>query len=176
MAKQIDPEVLAGFDADAEVAPELLEVFALEAEDHLRTISTALPQLAAQPDNRELIQEVRRAAHTLKGSAAMVGFPKITRLAHRMEDLLDLLYEGSHPVTAEVIQLLHASTDALEDLAARRHDRVSLRGLYAGFDQLLAGGDAATAAVPAAARRWSACHERCSHNRARRCRGDWRRR
>ena len=134
-------------EVDDTVAPELLEVFGLEAEDHLRTISALLPQLAGQPDSREIMQEVRRSAHTLKGSAAMVGFGRITRLAHRMEDLLDLLYEGSRPVTPEVIQLLHTSTDALEDLAAGRHARVSLTPVYAAYNQLL--GTAAE--TPAAA-------------------------
>jgi chemosensory pili system protein ChpA (sensor histidine kinase/response regulator) len=120
-----------------EVPPELAEVFALESADHLRSISTLLPALEREPDNREVLQEIRRSAHTLKGSAAMVGFQSITQFAHRMEDLLDLLYEGSRPVTPEVVQLLFRSHDALEDLAARKADPRAVAALYARYGELL---------------------------------------
>src|SRR5262249_30772585 len=82
-------------------------------------------------------QEIRRSAHTLKGSAAMVGFQSITQLAHRMEDLLDLLYEGSRPVTPDVVQLLFASHDALQDLAARKADAHAVAALYVRYGDLL---------------------------------------
>jgi chemosensory pili system protein ChpA (sensor histidine kinase/response regulator) len=132
------------------VLPELVEVFALEAEDHLRNISTLLPALEQQPDNKELLQDIRRSAHTLKGSAATVGFRKITRLAHRMEDLLDLLYEGGAAVTPETIQLLFASTDALEDLAQCKGDEAAVRDLYERYSRLLGQTHSREVAVAAA--------------------------
>jgi chemosensory pili system protein ChpA (sensor histidine kinase/response regulator) len=135
--------------ADEDVAPELREVFALEAEDHLRNMSAALPVLEQQPENKEVLQEIRRSAHTLKGSAAMVGFRAITQLAHRMEDLLDLLYEGERPVTADVVQLLFASTDALEDLAAGKTGGTELPDLYARYAALLGDPVPVAAARPA---------------------------
>jgi chemosensory pili system protein ChpA (sensor histidine kinase/response regulator) len=114
---------------------ELWEIFALEAEDHLRSLSTQLPMLQEQPDNKELLQEIRRSAHTLKGSASMVGFRAITKLAHRMEDLLDLMYEGSRAVDPEILRLLYSSTDALEDMVAGRPS--TPKDLYDRYDQLL---------------------------------------
>jgi chemosensory pili system protein ChpA (sensor histidine kinase/response regulator) len=131
-----------------DASPELIEVFALEAEDHLRTISTALPALEQQPDNKEHLQDIRRSAHTLKGAAAMVGFEQITHLAHRMEDLLDLLYDGDRPVTPEVIQLLFASTDALEDMAAGENNPDKFQGLYDRFALLLASAPDQETAAP----------------------------
>ncbi len=120
-----------------EVSPELAEVFALEAEEHLRSMSAALPALQQQPGNKDLVQELRRSAHTLKGAAAMVGFRDITQLAHRMEDLLDQLYEGGRAVSAETVRLLFASTDALEDMAAGRSNAGRVAPLYAEYDQML---------------------------------------
>ncbi len=70
-----------------EVEPELREVFQEEAADRLQTIRALLPALEAE--DAETVQEVRRPAHTLKGSAAVVGFHALASLAHRMEDLLD---------------------------------------------------------------------------------------
>jgi chemosensory pili system protein ChpA (sensor histidine kinase/response regulator) len=124
---------------DSETSAELLEVFLPEAEEHLRAISLALPALTEQPNNRELLQEIRRSAHSLKGSAGVVGFHEMSRLAHRMEDLLDLLYEQELSVTPERLELLFASTDALEDLTTAQIDRKSLSALYETYAQVLDG-------------------------------------
>jgi chemotaxis protein histidine kinase CheA/ActR/RegA family two-component response regulator len=126
-----------GQRAEEAASNELLEIFALEAEDHIRNLSTHLPVLEEQPDNKELLQDIRRSAHTLKGSASMVGFRGITKLAHRMEDLLDLLYEGSRAVDPEIVRLLYASTDALEDMVAGKPNAETVKELYALYDQLL---------------------------------------
>jgi chemosensory pili system protein ChpA (sensor histidine kinase/response regulator) len=125
-------------DNTESIDPELLAVFTLEAEDHLRTISALLPALSERPGDKDLLQQVRRAAHTLKGSGAMVGFKTLTRLAHRMEDLLDLLFEGDRPVTPEVMALLVASTYTLEELATGQSPHQTLPALYARYNQLLA--------------------------------------
>ncbi|MBL8796071.1 MAG: Hpt domain-containing protein [Planctomycetia bacterium] len=136
------PEASAEPSETDGVSPELLEVFALEAEDHLKNIGTQLAVLQQQPDNKECLQEVRRSAHTLKGSAGMVGFQTITELAHRMEDLLDRMYEGGEAASPEVVRLLFSSTDALEDMASGKIDRALLRGLYERYAQLLGGAAA----------------------------------
>ena len=121
----------------AEVSAELAEVFALEAEDHLRHMSSALQTLDVQPGDQELIQSLRRSAHSLKGAAAMVGFREITQLAHRMEDLLDLVYEGRLGFTGEIHRLLFVSTDTLEDLSGGKPSTERLQSLYAEYAQLL---------------------------------------
>ena len=130
---------------DPELSAELLEVFLPEAEEHLRTISLALPALAGQPDNMELLQTIRRSAHSLKGSAGVVGFHEISRLAHRMEDFLDLLYDGELSLTPELLKLLFASTDALEDLISGRSDQRALGSLYNSYEQLPGAHRAETA-------------------------------
>jgi chemosensory pili system protein ChpA (sensor histidine kinase/response regulator) len=98
-----------------DIAQELLEVFRLEAEDHLRAIAAILPNARKETIAKEQWLEVRRAAHTLKGAAAMVGFQDVTTLAHQMEDLLDKYYEGTENPTLERVELLLASADAIED-------------------------------------------------------------
>ncbi len=127
----------------ANVPSEFLEVFMLEAEDHLRTLHQVLPLLVDQPANRAFIQEIRRSAHSLKGSAGMVGFSEITRLAHRMEDLLDLLYDGEMSLNAEKLNLLFLSTDALEDMTSGKVNTRTLDSLYAEYDQLLGSEEVA---------------------------------
>ncbi|MBX3398802.1 MAG: Hpt domain-containing protein [Gemmataceae bacterium] len=127
----------------SDVPPELLEVFRLEADDHLRALTTLLPRTKTDPADREQWQDIRRAAHTLKGTAAMVGFANVTKLAHRMEDLLDLYFEGTRTATPAEIDLLLKGTDAIEDAIA---------GRPAMFDALYTALDAAlgAASVPVA--------------------------
>lgn len=120
-----------------DIPAELLEVFLPEAEEHLRVMTLSLPALAAQPGNKSLLQEIRRSAHSLKGSAAVVGFQEITELAHRAEDLLDLLYDDELTLTPDLLQLLFASTEALENLLNQRADQDVLRGLYEAYAEVL---------------------------------------
>ncbi|MFN7945953.1 MAG: Hpt domain-containing protein [Blastocatellia bacterium] len=126
-------EVTAGPDWSQELA----DVFTLEAEDHLRRLNTALRELEAQPDEHQPLQVIRRSLHSLKGAAAMVGFREITGLAHRCEDLLDLLCDGRLELTPELRQLLSASTDVLEEMTLGRASEQKVQQLYADYAQAL---------------------------------------
>ena len=104
---------------EAPVDPEILEAFAIEAEEHLQAISGLLRDLAKQPKDKDLTLEVRRRVHTLKGAAAMTGMTAASGLAHRMEDLLDQVHEDKIELAEVAQDLLFTSTDALEDLTAK---------------------------------------------------------
>lgn len=108
-------EAESGFE-DFEIDTEMLEVFAMEAEDHLRNIQTHLGILEKDVNDREALLEIRRSAHTLKGSAGIVGFKKLSALAHRIEDLLDYLAEHEIESNSSVFELLLDSTDCLGQL------------------------------------------------------------
>ncbi|OAI54586.1 hypothetical protein AYO44_03325 [Planctomycetaceae bacterium SCGC AG-212-F19] len=133
-----------------EVPPELREVFLMEAGDHLRTITALLPGLQEPQPRPAVVQDIRRSVHTLKGAAAMVGFQEITRLAHRMEDYLDVVSEGARSIEPAPVRLLYESTDALENLAAGHKIPAVLGDLYRRYDGLLATAPAVKE-VPAAA-------------------------
>ena len=60
----------------ADFGEEAADIFRMEAEEHLQTISMHVAALEKDPTNRELIQGIRRATHTLKGAAGMMGFPR----------------------------------------------------------------------------------------------------
>jgi len=126
---------------DDEISAELLEAFYQEAEDHLRTIHLALASLNKDSDQQELLQDVRRSVHTLKGAAATVGLPAMTELTHRMEDVLDLLYDGRLAFDSDIMALLFSSSDTLEDMLKEDADSEAIRqllhDLYAGYDILL---------------------------------------
>ncbi len=127
-----------------DASPELVEIFTMEAGEHLEIVSRLFGLLANDPGDRESLQEVRRSVHTLKGAAGMVGLKAVTQLAHRMEDLLDRLYEDRVEPAPSIIALLRASGDALEDLVHGTGDDSSLRatvgGLLEGYLSVLATG------------------------------------
>jgi chemosensory pili system protein ChpA (sensor histidine kinase/response regulator) len=125
---------------DEDIDPEMLEIFRLEAEEHLRTVSASLVVLDRTPGDRPTLKDIRRSAHTLKGAAAVVGFQSVTKLAHRMEDLLDALYDNERPATPALTSLLLAATEQLEQLVSGTPPSElahSLETTYGQFDSVL---------------------------------------
>jgi two-component system, chemotaxis family, sensor kinase CheA len=99
-----------------DIAPEDISVFLEETDENLSLLDETIVQLEKGENTSSLLKEIFRAAHTLKGSAGMLGYEKMTHLAHAMENVLDLLRNGALEVTAEVIDGLLASLDLLSVL------------------------------------------------------------
>lgn len=95
-----------------------LDIFAKEAEEHLASLQAGLLELETRSADPHLIHDLLRNAHTLKGSAKMMGFDDIASISHRMEDLLKEMEEGGTPVDAAGINLLLKGTDAVERMVA----------------------------------------------------------
>ncbi|HZS78247.1 MAG TPA: response regulator [Ktedonobacteraceae bacterium] len=93
---------------------EAAEIFRLEAEEHLQTISMNVAALEKAPMDREPIQGIRRATHTLKGAAGMMGFRAIADLCHISEDLLDSIMEGSISISPSVLSIILDTAEALD--------------------------------------------------------------
>lgn len=124
-----------------EIDDEMLEVFTIEAEDLLRNINSHLAVLERNPESGEALLEVRRSAHTLKGSAGIVGLKKLSDLAHRVEDLLDFLAENKLAINALIFELLITSTDCFEKLANGETSiqlEKKIERLYKNFDEMFA--------------------------------------
>ncbi len=104
-----------------------MSVFLAEAEEILVTIEQSVIVLETAPGDRESIDAVFRAAHTLKGNAASLGFDGVSKLAHGMEDLLDQMRAGRRAATTSIVTLLLRSGDALRrtlqsEIAGRPED------------------------------------------------------
>src|SRR5581483_8500193 len=91
-----------------------------------------------QPADRDAVQELRRAVHTLKGAAGVVGYKGASKLAHRMEDLLDRLYDTAAPASPQIARACASASDALHDLIMGAADADALRAsvvrLFGEFD------------------------------------------
>lgn len=131
------PEVIDEFEVD----PELLEIFAEEAEELLKSIDHSLESLTNDPNDSDSLWEIRRNAHTFKGSAGIVGLKQLSELAHRVEDLLDRMAETKCGSNARIISLLHSSTECLKALVAGETSATlfnAISQLYYDFDGVLA--------------------------------------
>ncbi len=109
-------EEATGVVFSAEVSAEELKVFIEEADEQIALLDRDLVRLETEGDDPELIQEIFRATHTMKGSAAMLGYPRMSELAHSMESLLDGLRNGKISVSAEIVDSLLCGLDILKVL------------------------------------------------------------
>ncbi len=100
----------------AEVSADELKVFIEEADEQIALLDTDLVRLESEADDPDLIQEIFRATHTMKGSSAMLGYPQMSELAHAMESLLDGVRSGHLAVSPEVIDSLLYGLDVLKAL------------------------------------------------------------
>jgi len=118
------------------------ELFLAESREHLSACNQLLLEWERRPASPEPVGGIFRAVHTVKGMAATMGYARVADLAHRMENLLDLLRRAGRPPNDETLQLLFRATDALEKavglaVAGRERD-ADLTAVLADLDRLVA--------------------------------------
>lgn len=94
----------------------LLDYFLSEAEDHINTLSRGIVNLETASDNSAAIEELFRAAHTLKGAAALVKLTTTSNIAHKMEDILEELKDKKRAITKDLTEILLYMLDAIKGL------------------------------------------------------------
>ena len=93
---------------------QYLEIFIDETNEHLQNLSDCIMTLEKEPDNKDTINEVFRAAHSLKGMAGTMGFKRMQHLTHDMENVFQEVRSDHIKVTSGMIDLLFKCLDALE--------------------------------------------------------------
>jgi len=126
-----------------DIQSTLVETFTEEAFELLADLEAALLELETAPDDRELIDRVFRAMHTIKGNAAMFGFERIEAFTHDIETTFDLVRAGKLGITKELVDLTLAARDVIlvmlqrpdgDDDPADEMERIlsGFRGLVSG--------------------------------------------
>jgi len=109
------------------------DLFITESQEHLDALNKFLLQLENDPNNLDVITEIFRSAHTLKGMSATMGYDQLTELAHEMENLLEHLRTGDVPVTTNVVDTLFSCFDTLgaiiNAIAEDRPEQIDFSGL-----------------------------------------------
>jgi two-component system chemotaxis sensor kinase CheA len=99
---------------------ELLKDFFAEAQGQIEILEQNLLVLENDPGNKDAIDELFRAAHTLKGGSATVQMSEISEFTHSIEDVLDSLRSAKRKITEKVIDSLLASVDTLKEMLEKR--------------------------------------------------------
>lgn len=97
----------------------ILGYFIEEAKEHLQTLEQGILQLSSSVKDTEMVNEMFRAAHSVKGGAAMLGYTTIQKTAHRLEDSFKILKENSIDVDQKLESLFLTGYDHLQDLIER---------------------------------------------------------
>lgn len=94
---------------------QYLEIFLDETTEHLQNLNTQILTLEQEPENMDTINEIFRAAHSLKGMAGTMGYKRMQTLTHDMENVFSEVRNGNIKVNANMIDLLFQCLDALEE-------------------------------------------------------------
>ena len=101
---------------------ELLKDFFSEAEQQVDMLESNILVIENDPENREAIDEIFRAAHTLKGGSATVEMTELSEFTHKVEDLLDAIRSSLVKITGDTVDLLLRALDVIKAMLASRQE------------------------------------------------------
>ncbi|WP_447972141.1 Hpt domain-containing protein [Nitrospira sp. Kam-Ns4a] len=129
------------------MSDELAEIqneFLVEAQEMLELLDQRFVTLESEPGNTELLNEIFRAMHSMKGSAGFLGFTRLVDVTHRAESILNQLRQGDMTVTQHVITVILEAVDAIKLIMADIREsgtdqHVPTEGVTHKLDAVLAG-------------------------------------
>ena len=97
---------------------QYLEIFLDETREHLQNLNTEILNLEQNPENMNTVNEIFRAAHSLKGMAGTMGFKRMQNLTHDMENVFSEVRNGAISIKPNMVDILFQCLDALEEYTA----------------------------------------------------------
>lgn len=133
-----------GLDMD-----DLLQEFLTESEESLDVVDVELVKFEQDPNNEEILANIFRLVHTIKGTCGFLGLPRLEALAHAAETLMGKFRDGV-PVTGEAVTVILASIDRIKEILAELEateaepegadeDLISQLDVLAGIGEAYAG-------------------------------------
>ncbi len=128
---------------------QYLDIFVEESREHLQSLNTCLLELEREPSETSMLPEIFRVAHTLKGMSGTMGFSRMQKLTHVMEDVLDALRNNRLKADAGTVDVLFQCLDALENytneiVATGNEGAEENADLVVALTAILTGGGAGT--------------------------------
>ncbi len=93
---------------------QYLELFIDETKEHLQSLNEHILELEKDPENDDTINEIFRAAHTLKGMSGTMGYTRMQRLTHDLENVFSEIRNGNMKANEKLVDILFRGLDALE--------------------------------------------------------------
>ena len=133
---------------------QYLEIFIDETKEHLQSLNTQILELEQEPESMDTINEIFRAAHSLKGMAGTMGYKRMQTLTHDMENVFSEVRNGTIKVRGNMIDILFQCLDALEEYLATIQETGDEgtnenEQLIRALNDILKGGDGGEKAEPA---------------------------
>ena len=94
---------------------QYLDIFIDETNGHIQALNDNIMILEKEPENKDVINEIFRSAHSLKGMAGTMGFKKMQRLTHDMENVFQEIRNDNIKVNSNLIDILFNCLDAIEE-------------------------------------------------------------
>ncbi len=115
---------------------EVLSIFRDESEEHIQKLNKNLLKIEEDPANLHIITELFREAHSLKGSARMIGLTAIENLSHKLEDIIGSAREGGLVIDSEIIDVLCKTVDCIASIV---EESINTKGQYSSphVDQIV---------------------------------------
>ncbi len=137
---------------------QYMGMFLDESHEHLQSLNDGLLNIEENGEDKDVVNEIFRNAHTLKGMSATMGYNKIAELTHEMEDVLDLIRNDKLNINEDILDTLFKCLDSLEQMInsvgdGESEDVVDVSDLVAKLSSISKGtpAPAPAAAAPAAA-------------------------
>ena len=107
-----EPQALPNYLQD-EVLKDVLKEFVIEAEENLESFSEEMVNWEKHKDNKDILNDLYRKIHTVKGSAGFLGIDNMAELAHKIEDIMSKIRDGKLTLNAEMVDAMLEGTDKL---------------------------------------------------------------
>jgi len=128
------------------------QIFKEEAYDLLRELEAALLELEEAPDDMDLVNQIFRALHTIKGSGSMFGFDEIAGFTHEVETIFDMVRNGDIEVTPVLCSLSLQSRDHIRSMLDADDEGTvnteNMEAILQGLKDFVAGSDEDDGAEP----------------------------
>ena len=132
---------------------EAIQEFLVESDENLSQVERDLLELETHPDGQDILANIFRAVHTVKGTCSFLGYSKLESLAHTGETLLSLLRDGDISLTPDIASALLKMVDAIRQMLtciqeSGNDGEEEYRELKALLTELQKGGDASSSPEP----------------------------
>jgi len=142
-----------GTEYELDEMKAIVEEFMIETNEIVDALDANLVRLENEPNNLELLNEIFRGAHTMKGTSGFLGFDQLTKITHKMEDVLNRLRKGDIKVTAGVMDVLLEAVDyvklVLQDIVDKKQGNTNLDEIISKLKKVYDEGDIAGGAKTA---------------------------
>ena len=134
---------MSNYEVELDEMQEIIDEFMIETSEIIDSLDTNLVKLEKDPGNLDLLNEIFRGAHTMKGTSGFLGFDELMKLTHHMEDILNKLRKNELQINEVIMDVLLEAVDmvklVLQDIIDKQQGRADISGIVEKLKQAYEG-------------------------------------